>query len=179
MDTEKQLSLDAIWGKHKVNLQWRNAQDTIESMSELSISSVHAVPIFENQVVLVRHPQRGWEIPGGHVDPGESPEQALARELVEEAAVSGTSYVIGSIRVDNTVDPAFISGKYPPVGHQLFYVTLVETLDDFRADYETSERLLVPLAEVFPAYQERWSILVSHAVTTALATYNARWQGRT
>ena len=30
----------------------------------------------------------GWELPGGKVDPGESPEQALARECVEELAVS-------------------------------------------------------------------------------------------
>ena len=32
-------------------------------------------------VLFVEHPQRGWEIPGGHLEPGETPEEALAREL--------------------------------------------------------------------------------------------------
>ena len=38
---------------------------------------------------FVEHPQRGWEIPGGHLEPGETPEMALIREL-KETGLDGT-----------------------------------------------------------------------------------------
>lgn len=41
-------------------------------------------------ILMVQHPQRGWEFPGGHIEEGEHPEQALHRELVEEVGGRGT-----------------------------------------------------------------------------------------
>ena len=40
---------------------------------------------YRHQWVIVRHGERTtWEIPGGHIEEGESPDRAAARELVEE-----------------------------------------------------------------------------------------------
>ena len=39
--------------------------------------------------MFVRHPQRGWEIPGGHLNDGETPEEAMIRELFEETGCNG------------------------------------------------------------------------------------------
>ena len=40
--------------------------------------------------MLVRHPERGWEFPGGRVEEGERPEDAMHRELLEETGRRGT-----------------------------------------------------------------------------------------
>lgn len=40
---------------------------------------------YQNQWIFVRHREREtWEIPGGHIEPGETPDEAATRELKEE-----------------------------------------------------------------------------------------------
>ena len=41
----------------------------------------------QGQILLVNSPWRGWEYPGGLIEPGESFEAALKREIVEESGV--------------------------------------------------------------------------------------------
>ena len=39
------------------------------------------------QILLVKSPWRGWEYPGGLIEPGETFQEALRREVREEAGV--------------------------------------------------------------------------------------------
>ncbi len=53
-------------------------------------SKNHNSVINGGNILMVRHPDRGWEFPGGHVEEGETPEDALMRELQEEVGGQGT-----------------------------------------------------------------------------------------
>ena len=40
----------------------------------------------DDAILLVKHPQRGWELPGGHCETNESPEQTQQAEVSKEEA---------------------------------------------------------------------------------------------
>lgn len=48
----------------------------------------------EDKILMIKHPMRGWEFPGGHVEIGETLVQALKREVIEE---TGISVEVGSL----------------------------------------------------------------------------------
>lgn len=46
--------------------------------------SVKGVVIRDGRVVLLENERHEWELPGGKLEPGESPESCVAREIAEE-----------------------------------------------------------------------------------------------
>ena len=63
----------------------------------------------EREVLLIRRGQEPWQgcwaFPGGFVDVGESPEDAVARELLEECNIVGKASEIIAVRGDPQRDP--------------------------------------------------------------------------
>lgn len=41
----------------------------------------------DNEIFVLRKPNREWVMPKGHVEPGETPEQAAVREVFEETGI--------------------------------------------------------------------------------------------
>ncbi len=62
-------------------------------------------------MVWVKHPVRGWEVPGGKVEPGELPEDAVRREAMEEAGLvlEGVEWIAEYwIQVDGKLVPKWV-----------------------------------------------------------------------
>lgn len=102
------------------------------------------------RVLLVKPTYKdGWDIPGGYVEPGESPKQAAARELEEEL---GLTQSIGRLLV---VDWA----PHPDEGDKLLFIfdggTVGQDVDELALDRQEIARAEFVAPENASAYLSR------------------------
>ncbi|MET3695841.1 NUDIX domain-containing protein [Bacillus oleivorans] len=139
-------SIFAKWGEHLVKLTWI-PQMKITELTK--VTSVHAVCMLDGYVMLVHIKNRGFNYPGGHVEPGEELEKAVLREAYEEGYVIGSIQYIGAIEVSHEENPAFDpNGKYPLIGYQAFYRMDITECHPFLRKHESVTRIWVETSEV-------------------------------
>ncbi len=126
--------------------------------------------------LIARHDRRGrlvWSLPKGHLEPGETPEDAAIREVEEETGIRGT--VLAPL---GTIDFWFVAEQrrvHKTVHHFLLEATSGELSD---ADIEVVEVAWVPLTDVHDrlAYADERRLI--ERVDTLLAG-DARAEGGT
>lgn len=100
--------------------------------------------------------KRGWDLVGGHIEHGESPEEATRREAYEETGAKlGPLHLLGYQHL-RLLGPRPASYRYfYPDSYQVFYWAHIVSLDDFSPTAETLERgLFTPQeAEMLPWVQ--------------------------
>ncbi len=97
-----------------------------------------------NQILIAQRPATGrfankWELPGGKIDPGETPQQCLQRELREEL---GLETNIGDLYSDT-----LYSHESGQIRQFTFWVELTDTSDNIQI-YEHQAIAWVTLEEL-------------------------------
>lgn len=105
------------------------------------ITSAFAFAFEGMGLLMTRLTDRGWDLPGGHIEAGESPTAALRREVLEESAcelkdIRPLGYLHVSVLCE--VPPDY---PYPyPESYQLIILGHVAQANAFVATEEASER---------------------------------------
>jgi 8-oxo-dGTP diphosphatase len=133
---------------------------------ELSVTSF--VLAFSGNNFLQTHlVKRGWDLVGGHIEPGESPEEAVRREAYEETGARLEALHLLGYQHLQLLGPRPTGHRYPyPESYQIFYWAKIAALDNFSANQETHGRgLFSPTeAEQLPwvqAYRELYLAALS------------------
>jgi 8-oxo-dGTP diphosphatase len=102
------------------------------------ITTAFALAFSGDQLLLTNLIKRGWDIPGGHVEAGEMPEETVRREVAEETGTKlGQLHILGHQRL-RLLAPKPVEYKYPyPDSYQVFYWASVISLEDFGPTWET------------------------------------------
>jgi len=136
-------------------IYWGDDQSTevvFEAISELPPEElVTACMVFalhgKDRIVLSK-PERGWGIPGGHREEGETAEECLHREAMEEAAITLKNLqLIGRWSTKKRFH-SMHNAKYPDQGYQLLFVADVKELNEFKPQLEITERIVIPISEL-------------------------------
>lgn len=104
--------------------------------------------VCQDEKVLLSKPPRGWGLPGGHLEKGETLEECCCREVYEETAVRIKDLkLIGAWKVEKIFDSKY-NKPYPEVAYQLLFIANVAKRSRFTSDYESSERQFIGFDDI-------------------------------
>jgi 8-oxo-dGTP diphosphatase len=131
---------------------------------------VYAVLLFAffgDRVVLSDIEGRGWSVPSGHLQEGETPEQAIRREAQEEAGI-----------VLNKMEPLGVYLLQEADGTRWYAPVFIGEVAHFMAIPDSSEShgvLLIPPEDVQEVYH-LWDPLIAQVFQYALEQYRERFR---
>jgi len=120
----------------------------------MRMTFVYAIAFSGEKFLMARNKDRGWEMPGGEVEPGESPEDAMIREFLEETGMGFRSFsctdipngkvFFGVVEVDSRGSQPCACGccrtiddSQEAIAEVSFFDKLPEGLSFPRKEYET------------------------------------------
>lgn len=136
------ISEQSVFAGRKLTLTWQEAEAIPEGKN---ISQVSAFCLDKGNKILIIKNKHGWGLPGGHPEAGETAEQALKREIKEEADCTiSDHWLVGYIEVDDPENKSVEGRDY----FQLRYLCRLDEIGEFKAEFETSERKFIDASEL-------------------------------
>jgi len=118
---------------------------------------VYVIAFRDSEFLMVRHARRAWEMPGGKVNPGESPEEAAVREFREE-----TRYDVGYLKLLEVEDGGLVF--LGEVGKKMSMAPNADEIAEVGFFRELPEQLSFPLVE----YERMLDAARAHHGSTAV-----------
>lgn len=134
------------WGK---NTEVRFEPFT-EIPNDVPVTSCMVMAVVNNDHLVLSSPQRGWGLPGGHLEKGETPDETTIRELKEEAAVEidpNSLLVVGGW-LAKKIHKTPKNSIYPDLAYQLLFMANTTKINQFPKEFEAFDRIFVPIQDV-------------------------------
>jgi 8-oxo-dGTP pyrophosphatase MutT (NUDIX family) len=102
-----------------------------------------------DQLLLTRLRERDWDLPGGMIDPKETPAEATIREVWEETYARVSIVELIGIQETKVFCPKPLGYEWPyPISTQVFYLCELVELCPFKINSESKERKFFSPREV-------------------------------
>lgn len=108
------------------------------------ITSAFALAFSGDRLLLAHLVSRGWDIPGGHREAGETPEATMRREVFEETSAQLADVELFGYQMIRVLAPRPERYRYPyPDSYQVFYLGRVASLGPLIVTEESAGRALL------------------------------------
>jgi len=140
---------------------------------DLPATAVKIYVFQDDKLLLTNIMNRGWDLPGGHIEPGEMPEQTVSRELREETGASVARIeLIGYLHITNEQENER-NRKYPRESCILVYKGYEPTVNaNHTFQLEASEAKFVPQGDL-PQVHHGWNDAKAQVVAYAVSYVSA------